>query len=679
MQISVNYQMKFLRLFVFIIIPFSLAEAQPVVKPWGNISGMRVNGELMWFETSIRAVDSGWTGFTSTEKYNWEGNQTFTVNGKVHTMSHELLQLPIRFTNKITDLDQGSVKTEISLEQSAERNLEGTYFCFEAEGKEFQNQNIKILNGGKTVLNQRLKRTGQNNVVAAGTGNEVIIISGSRTYRITSDAAVEIMVRNDYMSSPHYLNDPWPSRKIIASDPVMKQADYQIYFALIPGSSHAGIKKEGVFTITASGRTENAPAVVTTDPSRPGRKFEGIGGNFRLQFPDKDYAVIKYCLDSLDVKWGRSAFYWDEWQSAENMDPVKNAIAGKLSDKFYRQMELTRELARKGQKIIFSIWAPPEWAIDRGIKVSKGVVLNNDKIERISRSIADFLWYAKTVYGIDAELFSFNEPDYGVEVRLSESNHAFQYRKIGLHLAERGFKTRILIGDTGAGTESANILMAETEKDIELHRYAGAIAFHTYHGCTDTDLKAWAGSAVRTNLPIMVAEGGTNSAAHRYPLVFLEPWFQLEEINTYIRICNQVQPVTIMEWQLTSDYSVLTGMGMYGDNGPLRPTQRFWNLKQLSISSAGSFSIPSSCSSDKISSAAFFDPLNGTYSVHLVNNGASRMLTVENIPADVKALNIYKTDSMQGMKHSGLAEVTDGKASFEISPECYVTLTNRKL
>ncbi|MGE5498692.1 MAG: hypothetical protein ACM3Q2_11505, partial [Syntrophothermus sp.] len=505
-----------LHLFTIMLFIASLVQAQPVVKPWGNISGMRVNGELMWFETSIRAVDSGWTGFTSTEKYNWEGNQTFTVTGKVHTMSHELLQLPIRFTNKITELEKGSVKTEISLEQSGKKNLEGTYFCFEADGKEFQNQNIKILNGGKTVLNQQLKKSGQQDMIARAAGNEVIITSGNRTYRISADSAVEVIVRNDFMSSPHYLNDPWPVRKIITSDPVMKLADYQIYFSLIPGHSIPGVKKEASFTITVSGKTDNSPAVLTTDPARPGRKFEGIGGNFRLQFPDKDYAVMKYCLDSLDIKWGRSAFYWDEWHPAENMNPEMNAKAGKLSEKFYRQMELTRELARKGQKIIFSVWAPPEWAVDRGIQVPKGVVLNNDKINLIAKSLSDFIQYAKTEYGIETELFSFNEPDYGVEVRLSKSNHAFQYKKIGLHFAEKGLKTKILIGDTGAGTESANALMSESEKDFELNRYAGAIAFHTYHGCTDPDLKAWAGSAERTNLPIIVAEGGINSAAHRY-------------------------------------------------------------------------------------------------------------------------------------------------------------------
>jgi len=36
-----------------------------------------------------------------------------------------------------------------------------------------------------------------------------------------------------------------------------------------------------------------------------------------------------------------------------------------------------------------------------------------------------------------------------------------------------------------------------------------------------------------------------------------------------------------MQWQLTTDYSVLSGGSVYGESGPLKPTQRFWNLKQL--------------------------------------------------------------------------------------------------
>ncbi len=68
----------------------------------------------------------------------------------------------------------------------------------------------------------------------------------------------------------------------------------------------------------------------------------------------------------------------------------------------------------------------------------------------------------------------------------------------------------------------------------------------------------------------------TDSNAHQYPQIFLEPSFALHEIELYERILAIAQPKSILHWQLTSDYSLLAGGGVYGDNGPLRPTQRFW-------------------------------------------------------------------------------------------------------
>jgi len=212
------------------------------------------------------------------------------------------------------------------------------------------------------------------------------------------------------------------------------------------------------------------------------------------------------------------------------------------------------------------------------------------------------------------------------------------------------------------------------ERDPSLHAFAGAIAFHTYHGVTTRDLEAWARSARRTNLPIMVTEGGPNSSAHRYPLGFLEPWFQLEEIDQYIRVCNIVQPLTIMQWQLTSDYSVLTGMGMYGVDGPLAPTQRFWNLKQLGTTPAGSFALPVACTAPTVSCAAFGSSLDDVYSIHLVNNGAAREVRLTGLPPRVQSLTTYVTDAARGMERMPPVPVVNGTAVFTIDAASYTSV-----
>ena len=131
-----------------------------------------------------------------------------------------------------------------------------------------------------------------------------------------------------------------------------------------------------------------------------------------------------------------------------------------------------------------------------------------------------------------------------------------------------------------------------------------------------------------------------------------------------------------MEWQLTSDYSVLTGKGLYGYDGPLRPTQRFWNLKQLGATPAGSFWLPISVNRPNISCAAAGDIAKGIYSIHLVNNGATREVTVSGIPELVKSFNLYVTDATRGMKKIKTVPVANGKADFTLEAQTFTSLIN---
>ncbi len=115
-----------------------------------------------------------------------------------------------------------------------------------------------------------------------------------------------------------------------------------------------------------------------------------------------------------------------------------------------------------------------------------------------------------------------------------------------------------------------------------------------------------------------------------------------------MRLCAICQPVSILQWQLTADYSLLTGNGIFGTVGPLLPTQRFWNLKQLASTPEGSFAIPAACNKEDINCAAFGNISRGKYAVHMVNNGAEREVMVKGIPPEVKYFTIYVTDRFQG-------------------------------
>jgi hypothetical protein len=660
--------------------------AQPECMPWGNIRSFHVDGEKMVFETSIRSVKPDWQSCVSSERCNWQGEQTYSFDAKVTRMSHFLQALPLNYAVTTTETSPNSVVQEITIDATAPVDQAGTYYCFEVLGSDFVDGTIDIYSGkskrGSAELKTALPK-GKTEYIRAK-GNRIVIKSLTREYEVIAGANTEIFVKQSHIDRPNHLNDPLPVKKFVSFDPLQPIGPYQIYFTVIDGKAQTGDKRTLKYTINVKGTVDKEDVKITIDPTKPGRPFKGVGSNYRVHNVAADSAVVNYCLNNIRVSWGRIEFNWREWHAKENLDPLANARAGKLSKEFYQQIEMAKILARKNIPMIVTIWAPPAWAIDstkdnhlpleHDIKVS----LNAQMIAQMKKSVADYLEFMKTDYGIEFPLFSFNEIDYGVWVYMTPDEHAFYNKEFGSYFASRGLATKMLLGDTGAGTMNSNKLVLPTVANSELHKYIGAVGFHTWHGCTTADMQAWLLSAQKLNLPLMAVEGGPNSALHRYPNQFLEKWFQLSEIDLYVRICRDAQVATIMEWQLTPNYSVLTGNGLYGDNGPLRPTQRFWNLKQLGATPEGSFWIPCSVDRPNISAAATADILNGLYTIHLVNNSATRKATITNIPAAVKSLNVYKTDYTRGMQKAESVPVKNGSAEVVLESTCYTTLTNAK-
>lgn len=652
------------------------AAAQPVCHPWGNLAGIRVEGELMDFTASLRAVDSDWSGFVQSSKYNWEGKQTFVVEPTRHIATHALQGLPLDYTSTITETGPGSASVEWQLRPTGEVATAGAYFCVQLPYTDYAGGSVTVFEatGSQTNLTLDGATPAGKGEYAHTTARGVRLQGANRQLEILTDSPVELIVRQDFVDHPAHLNDPRPRLRFAPGEPRRSHADYQIYFAVALGPLAKGATAARTFKIRATGAVDRRPVTLTLDPSRPGRAFDGISGNFRQQYPALDAVVTPYCLDNLRVTWGRIAFFWDEWQPGETDDAVALAKAGKLSEKFLRQLEMARDLARRGIPIIVSVWAPPAWAVSPAPRPPKGVQLDPAKLDRIGDSIAGFLLYLKSEYGVEARLFSFNETDCGVEVFQTPQEHALHTRSLGACFAAKGLATKMLLGDTGHGTAVANRLVGPAVADASIHPFIGAIAFHTYHGCTAEDLAAWATSARQLNVPLMVTEGGVDSAAHRYPLVFLEPWFQLQEIDTYVRILAACQPATIMEWQLNADYSVLTGGGLYGDNGPLRPTQRFWNLKQLGATPPGAFALPLTCDWPAISCAALGDPARGAYAIHLVNTGATREVALSGLPASVKRLRVYVTDAERGMQLLSIESPVDGRINLRLASQAFTSL-----
>jgi hypothetical protein len=646
---------------VLLITVFSLnfTHAQPVVMAWGNMNGIRVEGQLMEFETSLCIVDKDWSNITATRK---EGQPTeYHRDGKLQTVNIDLKGFD--FTEKIKADGRGGAVVSVKTTAKRDTAVEGIFFRVDLPGKHYSGASARIGKGAgseKTIEFSDFGSRDDYGPVRLSAKN-ISVKAPKRQLEIGLESETPVFVRKEEGS-----------------------AGYKLYIRLMNAPISEGSEAQNEFTFHATGDIDRSPVEINIDADSPGRKFAGMGGNFRLQKPDQDPQVIQYCLDNMRVAWGRVEMPWKDWDPKEDQDPIKAAENGNLDPHVHESMLMAQKLAKRGIPVIVSAWFAPEWAIegepedayryrDQGIY---GYPLDESKTEKIYESIADYLVYMKEEYGVEAVMFSFNESDLGINVRHTAEEHKEFIKGFGAYLASRDLATKLVLGDNSDATTFDFILPAMN--DPETHKYIGAVSFHSWRGCTDENLKKWAGAADQLNVPMIIGEGSTDAAAWKYPEIFYEQSFALYEINLYTRILDICQPLSILQWQLTADYSVMKGIGIYGTEGPLRPTQRFWNLKQLASTPKDAFSLPVRCKEEEINCAALGNIARDEYAVHIVNNGARREAIIRGLPEEASVMEVFITNEEKEMMKMREVTVENGTVKLNLPPVTFVSLISKK-
>lgn len=621
-------RMKNLRIFQFwaaallcsaLTLPLS---AQTEVMAWSNITGVRVDGELIDFESSL---------CVGTLKGDMEiSGKERQVRPRYHRegdMQEVITTLRgVQFQQQVTDKARGLV--DISIRASSDTTLnQAAYYCITLITENYAQAKI---NAGSRKLS---------------------ITSAKRKLEFKFDKSVKTFVEKGKESTA-------------------------IYIQLLPALNKSSDTTLNI-ELRASGTIDHTDVNIVLDRQNPGNLFTGFGGNFRLQNPTGDPKVIDYCLDNLRVAYGRVEFPWRSWQPEENTDPIAIAQNGGLDERVEQSFLMAKRLKAIGMPVILSCWFPPTWAIDgdpASYKRDGGVIayrLDPQKKEKIYKSMADYIQYAKQRYGIEFSMFSFNESDLGIDVLHTPQQHAEFIKEFGGYLAKRNLPTRMLLGDNSDATTFDFILPAL--RDEETHKYIGAVSFHSWRGCDDATLEKWAGAARQLNVPLIIGEGSTDAAAHNYAEIFNESTFALYEINLYTRICAICQPLSILQWQLTSDYSLLWGDGLYGSKGALHPTQRFWNIKQLASTPADALAIPVSSDKKNVNCTAFGNIPRGEYAIHMVNNGADCHAIISGLPAEVQELKVYVTNTKDCMKATTV-KVENGQARVYLPAISFVSV-----
>jgi len=578
------------------------------VMAWSNMTGVRLEGELIDFESSLRVG----TLDGNMEKSGREKQQRIRYTREGNTQKTITPMHGAEFTQTVTDVDMKTVNLKWQVEAKETLN-EGAYFCMRFSPKYYAQAKLKV------------------------SGKKVAVTAPERNVRLLFDQNIKAFFRNE-------------------------DGDKVLYVTLMPTLTKGSLKNLSA-VMTVDGKRHDEMADIRIDASKPGRQFAGFGGNFRIQNIQKDPTVIDYCLKNMRVAFGRVEMPWMLWDKE-----------GRENNHVKRSAEMAQRLKQIDMPVIVSCWFPPSWAgvqTTRSDGTAKAYALKPSEKDSIYASLASYLKFLKQDYGVEADYFSFNESDLGIDVVFTPEEHRDFIKTFGHYLADQGLKTRLLLGDNSDATTYDFILPALN--DPAAHPYIGAISFHSWRGCDDTTLRKWAAASRQINVPLIVGEGSTDAAAHQYPAIFNETTFALYEINLYTRLCAICQPLSILQWQLTSDYSILWGDGIYRSEGPLRPTQRFYNLKQLSMTPKDAFAATADCNKENVNVAAFVKTATGESAVHIVNNGASCEAYVSGLPTRTTEAVVYVTNHLQHAE-AQMLKVKDGRVIIKLPAESFVTL-----
>jgi hypothetical protein len=648
-----RYRIVFLAGFYFLqAVFFNNVNAQTELQPWGNITGIRIDGQLMSFESSLCVVaGKDWSKINATGKEKQRPKYIRDENAQVVTTRIDSLY----FTERVEDVNANTAKISVEVTSKADANITGVYFCIELSGDDYNDGTAQLIEPSSlSLIND------QQNQNTSFPANGIKFIAAHRQLELIF---------------------PQPTSVIIKKETGKEKNVIRIFIPLHSGNIKNDQTVNKTFTIKASGDVDKNPVTLTLNAAVTGRAFDGLGGNFRLQNPKTDPQVIDYSLKNLRVAWARVEMPWAFWQPVKESNPIDSAIAGKLNPRVLAAIQMAQRASKMHIPIILSAWFPPKWAIVGAPNFRPrpdgvwGNPLDHESMNEIYKSITDYILYLKKQYGVEIKLFSFNESDLGINIRLTGQEHAELIKGLGTYFESKGLKTKMLLGDNSdANTyDFINPAMA----DEATHKYIGAVSFHSWRGWEKETLQKWADAATKMNLPLIVGEGSIDAAASIYPAIFQEQTYAIEEINLYTRILSICQPASILQWQLTADYSPLAGGGIFGNNDSLHPTQRFWNLKQLASTPQNVFAMQITNDAKDITSAALGNNAKNIYSIQLVNNGASRMVTIKGFPKKIKKLKLFVTNKTKNMQEENPVAVINGEATFQLDQMTYATLVNK--
>jgi O-glycosyl hydrolase len=646
--------MRYLVFCIAVLIACSLFAADsivPEVEGYGALRGVRIDGQLFPIVTDLRVAGPAWKTMAGMTQWQVKDSH-FALADDVptHTGRMPFAGTAVEYRQQIRATPQG---IHIHLEATPQADIvgEGLFFAVSLPIDEFSGGEARLVGGPGTVAQLPQTLSPVEPRFLNGQAPAIVLSRGKSTFTAKLDRPRLISVQDDRQWS---------------------KANYTAMVTLQSGNLAAKQTITADVDFEISLPVDRTSATLTLDTASPQFTLDGFGGSFVY---GADSPVSMYNLQNLRVAWSRVWLPLHQWNpDGAITDPNLLAANDKPGTEIRKAVEISKELQKRKIPYIASTWPVPKWVLENPWTTDpheSGRRIAPDQRDALANSIGSYLVYIKKTYGLEPDLFSFNEPDYGVTVKLTPDEERDIIKRIGARFQSLGLKTRMLLGDVAGPRDTAPYVEA-TIADPEAMQYVGAVAFHSWGGGTDAHYAAWAAAARKANRPLLVTEAGIDAAAWHYTHIFQEYWYAMGEVKQYQELLRHAQPQGIILWEYSNDYGIAEATKA-GDTVDIQPGKRFFFLKQFSnLTPPAAQGLATTSTHPEILFTAFRDK-TGQLALHLVNDAAAREITLRGLPAGLASLKATITDSSRNME--ALPEVPCKGAELRLTMPAFSMLT----
>jgi hypothetical protein len=332
-----------------------------------------------------------------------------------------------------------------------------------------------------------------------------------------------------------------------------------------------------------------------------------------------------------------------------------------------------RRVQDMGVPYVISVWWLPERLYADPHEKPRSAhfrLIHPDRWDDLLDVLGSYLLYARREYGVEPDLFSFNEANIGIYVGQTPESHVQFIKRIGAHFRKLGLKTKMLLGDA-TGPRDTHKFVLEAAADPDALQYVGAVGFHSWGGGTPEQYAAWGDAAQWLGLPLLVTELGVDAAAYN-ARAYDSYHYGLREARMTLELLNYARPQGTQFWQFTNDY----GLARMNE-GKAEPTARFWIMKHFTdLTPMKSEALGVTSDSPWVLAASFRK--GATHTLHILNLGAARTVSIEGIPASASWQITETTEAAQFVQRPANTS-TGAPLAIELPSRSIVTLTGAML